>query len=80
MRSAASPTRVYSYHAQYTEAGLFTCYAGTTPSRATEVIGLLRRELADVRDGGLTADGVRAGEGAREGIAGALRSRIRAAA
>ena len=25
---------VYSYHAQYTEAGLFTAYAGTTPSRA----------------------------------------------
>ncbi|HEY6567561.1 MAG TPA: pitrilysin family protein [Actinomycetota bacterium] len=47
---------VYSYHAQYTEAGLFTCYAGTTPSRATEVVGLLRRELADVRDGGLTQE------------------------
>ena len=47
---------VYSYHAQYTEAGLFTCYAGTTPSRAPEVVGLLRRELADVRDGGLTAE------------------------
>jgi predicted Zn-dependent peptidase len=47
---------VYSYHAQYTEAGLFTAYAGTTPSRAKEVIGLLRRELDDVRDGGLTAE------------------------
>jgi predicted Zn-dependent peptidase len=47
---------VYSYHAQYTEAGLFTCYAGTTPSRATEVVGLLRRELADLRDGGLTQE------------------------
>ena len=22
---------VYSYHSQYTEAGLFGCYAGTTP-------------------------------------------------
>ena len=47
---------VYSYHAQYTEAGLFTCYAGTTPGRAAEVIGLLRRELDDVRDGGLTQE------------------------
>ncbi len=47
---------VYSYHAQYTEAGLFTAYAGTTPSRAKEVIGLLRRELDDVRDGGLAAE------------------------
>ena len=36
---------VYSYHAQYTEGGLFTAYAGTTPSRAQEVVGLLRREL-----------------------------------
>jgi predicted Zn-dependent peptidase len=47
---------VYSYHAQYTEAGLFTCYAGTTPARAEEVIGLLRRELEDVRDGGLSQE------------------------
>ncbi len=45
---------VYSYHAQYTEAGQFTAYAGTTPSRAQEVVGLLRRELEDIRDGGLT--------------------------
>jgi predicted Zn-dependent peptidase len=47
---------VYSYHAQYTEAGLFTCYAGTTPGRAEEVIGLLRRELEAIRDGGLTQE------------------------
>ncbi len=47
---------VYSYHAQYTEAGLFSCYAGTTPSRADDVIGILRRELADVADGGLTEE------------------------
>ncbi|MGZ5288183.1 MAG: M16 family metallopeptidase [Actinomycetota bacterium] len=45
---------VYSYHAQYTEGGLFTAYAGTTPSRAQEVVGLLRRELGAIRDGGLT--------------------------
>jgi len=44
---------VYSYHAQYTEAGLFVAYAGTTPRKAHEVVGLLRRELDDVRDGGL---------------------------
>jgi predicted Zn-dependent peptidase len=46
----------YSYHAQYTEAGLFSAYAGTTPSRAVEVLGLMRRELEDVRDGGLTSE------------------------
>jgi predicted Zn-dependent peptidase len=45
---------VYSYHAQYTERGIFSAYAGTTPARAPEVIALIRRELEDVRDGGLT--------------------------
>jgi len=47
---------VYSYHSQYTEAGIFTAYAGTTPARAEEVIGLLRRELQDVATGGLTEE------------------------
>jgi predicted Zn-dependent peptidase len=47
---------VYSYHAQYTEAGLFAAYAGTTPSRALEVVALLQRELGRVRDGALTHD------------------------
>ena len=47
---------VYSYHSQYTEAGLFGCYAGTTPVRAPEVIALLRRELDDVANGGLTEE------------------------
>jgi len=46
----------YSFHAQYTEAGLFSAYAGTTPTRAVEVVGLMRRELEDVRDGGLTPE------------------------
>ncbi len=47
---------VYSYHAQYTEAGLFSAYAGTTPRRAGEVVALIRRELEDMRDGGLTEE------------------------
>jgi predicted Zn-dependent peptidase len=47
---------VYSYHSQYTEAGVFSAYAGTTPARAGDVIDLLRRELVDVADGGLTAE------------------------
>ena len=45
---------VYSYHSQYTEAGIFTAYAGTTPARAHEVVGLLRDEMQDVGAGGLT--------------------------
>jgi predicted Zn-dependent peptidase len=47
---------VFSYHQQFTEGGLFSCYAGTTPTRAEQVIGLLRRELEDVAGGGLRAD------------------------
>jgi predicted Zn-dependent peptidase len=43
----------YSYHAQYTEAGLFTAYAATTPSKAKDVVELIRGELEDIRDGGL---------------------------
>jgi predicted Zn-dependent peptidase len=47
---------VYSYHSPFTEAGVFSTYAGTTPARARDVIALLRRELEDVADGGLTPD------------------------
>jgi predicted Zn-dependent peptidase len=47
---------VYSSHSQYTEAGVFSAYAGTTPGRAGDVIELLRRELADVAGGGLTPE------------------------
>jgi predicted Zn-dependent peptidase len=47
---------VFSYQYQYTEAGQFAAYAGTTPSRAREVVGLLRREVMDVAAGGLSRD------------------------
>ena len=63
---------VYSYHSQYTEAGLFTAYAGTTPARAREVVALLRRELADVARRRAHGAGVRTSQGAREGVAGAV--------
>ena len=55
VRSAASSIPCTAT-GQYTEAGLFSCCAGTTPARAQEVIGLLRRELDDVAEGGLTAE------------------------
>lgn len=45
---------VYSYHAMYAEAGLFCAYAGTTPARAREVLDLIRREIEDVAERGLT--------------------------
>jgi predicted Zn-dependent peptidase len=44
----------YSYHSQYTEAGIFSAYAGTTPGKAFEVVSLMEREIDDVRDGGIT--------------------------
>jgi len=44
---------VYSYHAMYTEAGTFTVYAGTTPSKAHEVLAIVRRELEDIAEKGL---------------------------
>jgi predicted Zn-dependent peptidase len=46
----------YSYHSQYTEAGVFSAYAGTTPGKAAEVVGLMRREIEDVRTGGITVE------------------------
>jgi predicted Zn-dependent peptidase len=54
---------VYSYHAQYAEGGLFTCYAGTTPRQAKEVVRLVRRELVDIGGGGLTNEEFRRAKG-----------------
>jgi predicted Zn-dependent peptidase len=45
---------VYSYHSMFAEAGLFCAYAGTAPAHAKEVLDLVRRELDDVAEGGLT--------------------------
>ncbi|HEX9123315.1 MAG TPA: pitrilysin family protein [Actinomycetota bacterium] len=45
---------VYSYHTMYVEAGLFAAYAGTTPARAHQVLEIVRDQLHDVGDGGLT--------------------------
>jgi predicted Zn-dependent peptidase len=47
---------VYSYHTMYVDTGLFSAYAGTTPARAKEVLRIVRDQLADVADGGLTED------------------------
>jgi predicted Zn-dependent peptidase len=45
---------IYSYHSMFAETGLFAVYAGTTPSRAHEVLGIIRREMEDVATNGLT--------------------------
>jgi predicted Zn-dependent peptidase len=47
---------VYSYHSMFAETGLFAVYAGTTPSRAEEVLSLARSELADVAEHGVTRE------------------------
>ncbi|MEW6058528.1 MAG: pitrilysin family protein [Actinomycetota bacterium] len=45
---------VYSYHSMYVETGLFAAYAGTTPAKARQVMDILRDQLANVAEGGLT--------------------------
>jgi predicted Zn-dependent peptidase len=47
---------VYSYHTMFVDAGLFAAYAGTTPARAKEVLTILRQQLQDVGDGGLSEE------------------------
>jgi predicted Zn-dependent peptidase len=45
---------VYSYHALFAETGEFVIYAGTTPSKAHEVLAIVDRELEDVAEKGVT--------------------------
>ena len=45
---------VFSYHQQFTETGQFAAYAGTTPSRTEEVVGLLREQVGDVASGAIS--------------------------
>jgi predicted Zn-dependent peptidase len=53
----------YSYHQQFTEAGVFTAYAGTMPGRAGQVLEVMRRQLEDIRDGGLKPEEFRRAKG-----------------
>jgi predicted Zn-dependent peptidase len=47
---------VYSYHTMFAETGLFSVYAGTTPSKARDVLDIARQEIRQVAEGGLTRD------------------------
>jgi predicted Zn-dependent peptidase len=47
---------VYSYHTMYTEAGMFSIYAGTTPTNAQEVVRIARGQMEDLASGGLTEE------------------------
>src|SRR5918992_1499574 len=45
---------VYSYQGMHIDAGTWAVYAGTAPHRLTEVLDVVRAELDQVRDEGLT--------------------------
>ena len=47
---------VYSYHSMFAETGMFAAYAGTTPSKAEDVLSIIRAELRDIASGGLTQE------------------------
>jgi predicted Zn-dependent peptidase len=58
---------VYSYHAMFTETGTFSVYAGTTPTKAQEVLSIVRGELGDLAGGGLTAEEIERAKGHMKG-------------
>jgi predicted Zn-dependent peptidase len=45
---------VYSYHSLHAETGEFVIYAGTTPSKAQEVLDIVEHELDEVAEKGIT--------------------------
>jgi predicted Zn-dependent peptidase len=47
---------IYSYHSMFAETGLFAVYAGTTPARAEQVLGIVREQMSDIVAGGLTEE------------------------
>jgi len=60
---------VYSYHSMFAETGAFVVYAGTTPSKAGEVMKLINKELEDVAEKGITDQEV---ERAKEHMKGSI--------
>ena len=45
---------VYSYQTNYSDAGLFTVYAGTRPANAPQVLELILQNLADLKANGVS--------------------------
>ncbi len=58
---------VYSYHAQYADAGLFGVYAGCAPAKVHEVLSLCREQLDLVLAKGVTADEIARAKGQLKG-------------
>ncbi|MGH2829665.1 MAG: M16 family metallopeptidase, partial [Actinomycetota bacterium] len=54
---------VGSSHSSYAECGLFTVYAATGPQRVREVLTLVREQIADVVDNGITDEELARGKG-----------------
>jgi predicted Zn-dependent peptidase len=46
---------IYSYQTNYSDAGLFTIYAGTRPSNTIQVIELIRQNISEMKDIGINA-------------------------
>jgi len=58
---------VYSYHAQYADAGLFGVYAGCVPRKVDDVLAICRDELEKVASHGITVDELERGKGQLRG-------------
>lgn len=58
---------VYSYHTQYSDAGLFGIYAGCLPKKVDDVLDLCRAELQRVCYRGITDEELRRGKGQLRG-------------
>jgi predicted Zn-dependent peptidase len=54
---------VYSYNAQYADAGLFGVYVGCLPKKVDQVLGICRDELAKAVEHGISADELARGKG-----------------
>jgi predicted Zn-dependent peptidase len=58
---------VYSYHSMFTESGQFVAYAGTTPSKATEVLAILRDQIQDLASSGISESELERAKGHMKG-------------
>lgn len=58
---------VYSYAQQFAGSGLLGFYAGCHPSKATEVVEIIREILHDVAENGMTAEEIARAKGAVKG-------------
>jgi predicted Zn-dependent peptidase len=58
---------VYSYHAQYADAGLFGVYAGCVPRKVDDVLAICRDELEKVATHGITGEELERGKGQLRG-------------